>query len=95
MTGLELRTTLEKSGIRITEAAQIYQVTRVAVHAWIKHDSLIDNRRKSTHARMVQFTKLINKAVSLGYLPVQGAVGKERLPAIRAALKAAWNRKEG
>lgn len=67
MTGDELKAILDKSGIKKTEAALLFVVSRHAVYDWI--DGTIP-KNKLIRTNTERMVKLIEKAVESGELPL-------------------------
>ena len=89
MTGKEMQSALSAADVRITEAAIIFRVAQTTVRRWYKDETT--PKQPVTFEIACKMTKLIEKATQKGVLPVKDVKGKERLVAIRAAIRDAVN----
>jgi hypothetical protein len=85
MTGEELETALARAGIRPTEAAEIFRVTRATLTRWFAG---VTPKQVVVYDVAVQITKVLLAAVKMGRLPMSTDVkGKARLAYVRMTVK--------
>lgn len=83
----ELKKVLDSADMYIQEFAEIMQVHRITVHRWMRGGYV---RQAMTKKSLEMLTRLIEKAVAGGHLPLKEEItAKERLPAIKRALRKA------
>jgi hypothetical protein len=87
MTGQEMQTIHEAAGVRPTEAEDLFSVALSTVYRWYKGDA--KPKQKMMYDRAVTLTELMATATAAGMLPVQDCTGKNRLIAIKVALRKA------
>ena len=83
MTGEELDGILQEANIRVSEAAQIFNVSRPAIYAWFK--GVVPTRR-GAGKRVEILANLIHKATQEGKFPIQDVVGRERIHIIKTII---------
>ena len=85
MTHTELKAALVASGIRNTEAAQLFRISLATLYRWFEPES--KPKQKVVYEVAMKYVSLIQEATEKGYLPVKDVVGKGRMPAIAAAVR--------
>lgn len=85
MTGDEMQKILFDAGVRVTEAAELFRVSRHALYGWFAG---IPARNKFVYENSVKLLSLMKSATIAGYLPVPcGTRRLDRLPLIKNALR--------
>ncbi len=84
MTGEELETALNSAGVRQSEAAELFRITRPTLLRWFAG---VTPKQIVSYDVAVQITKILLMAVKMGRLPVSADIkGKARLAQIRATV---------
>ena len=87
MTGQEMQKIHESAGVRPTEAAELFRVALSTLYRWYKGET--KPKQVMTFEVAERYTRFMEKATEMGLLPVQDCTGKNRLIAIKVALRKA------
>lgn len=84
MTGLQIKDTLERAKIHMTEAAELFFVRRSTLYKWF--DGTMP-RNRFVYNNAEKTVQKIEAALKAGYLPLQGGNAEERLTELRSILR--------
>ena len=85
MTGEELETALTSAGVRQSEAAELFKITRPTLTRWFAG---VIPKQVVVYDVACQITRVLLMAVKMGRLPVSSDIkGKARLALIRVTIK--------
>lgn len=85
MTAQEMKSVLDAAGIRVTEAAKLFRVANSTMYRWLEGEK--SPKQQVVYDLAVGITRKIDYAVSMGWLPVKDARGKQRLVEIESAIR--------
>ena len=83
---MNLKETLDNAGIRVTEAAELFHVSRATVYDWMNRDER-ERKSKYLYDSAKKICVFLDKAVALGTLPVKDVTGADRMFAIKSAIR--------
>ena len=87
MTPCEMKTILSEAGVRVSDAAEMFHVSRGTVYRWL--EGLTVPRQESTFATAIMICERIKRATARGELPIKHAKGECRKAVMASAIKKA------
>lgn len=86
MTHEELKSIMDAAGIRPTEAAEIFHVSRSTVYEWYNG---VEPKSSYLWDAAARAAEMVHRATIAGKLPVKDSKGKQRMFEIVAAMRSA------